>query len=151
MAQVVVPGKAEVIGSVESEVVALLRRARRRTGDRAHAIDPALASVGFQVLNQLDETPDVSQATLGEALGMDKGAVSRQVQLLGDLGLVEKRPDPEDGRACVVSLSAEGDRRMRALERERRTAYVARFDDWTAEELTVLAEQLAKYNRTLEK
>ena len=40
---------------------------------------------------------------------------------------------------------------MQELGQERRSAYVAHFDDWTVEELTVLAEQLAKYNRTLEK
>jgi hypothetical protein len=40
---------------------------------------------------------------------------------------------------------------MHALEQQRRAAYLARFDEWTVEELIVLAEQLAKYNRTLEK
>jgi hypothetical protein len=48
-------------------------------------------------------------------------------------------------------MSTEGERRMHVLEKERRSAYVARFEDWAVEELTVLAEQLAKYNRTLEK
>lgn len=143
--------KADLLRAVEAEVVAMLRRARRATTDRARLIDPALATVGYQVLVALRENPGLPQSALVEKLDMDKGAVSRQVHLLSDLGLVDKHADPEDRRACLVSLSEEGERRMGDLERERRSAYVARFDDWTPDELTVLAEQLAKYNRTLEK
>ncbi|RYU12715.1 MarR family winged helix-turn-helix transcriptional regulator [Nocardioides iriomotensis] len=144
-------GKADLLRAVEAEVVAMLRRARRATTDRARLIDPALATVGYQVLVALRENPGLPQSALVEKLDMDKGAVSRQVHLLSDLGLVDKHADPEDRRACLVSLSEEGERRMGDLERERRSAYVARFDDWTPDELTVLADQLAKYNRTLEK
>lgn len=143
--------KADLVRSVETEVVAMLRRARRNTTDRARQIDPALATVGYQILVALRETPGVPQSALVEALDIDKGAVSRQVQVLSDLGLVDKHVDPTDRRACLVSVSDEGERRMREIERARRTAFVARFDDWTADELTVLAEQLAKYNRSLEK
>ena len=82
---------------------------------------------------------------------MDKGAVSRQVQQLTDLGLAEKTEDPHDRRACVVRLSHLGEQRMQTVDDARRSAYVARFEDWTLDELTVLAEQLARYNRTLEK
>jgi DNA-binding MarR family transcriptional regulator len=146
-----VTSKADLLRAVEAEVVAMLRRARRATTDRARLIDPALATVGYQVLVALRENPGLPQSALVEKLDMDKGAVSRQVHLLADLGLVDKHADPEDRRACLVSLSEEGERRMGDLERERRSAYVARFDDWTPDELTVLAEQLAKYNRTLEK
>jgi DNA-binding MarR family transcriptional regulator len=146
-----VTSKADLLRAVEAEVVAMLRRARRATTDRARLIDPALATVGYQVLVALRENPGLPQSALVEKLDMDKGAVSRQVHLLSDLGLVDKHADPEDRRACLVSLSEEGERRMGDLERERRSAYVARFDDWTPDELTVLAEQLAKYNRTLEK
>lgn len=144
-------GKADLLRAIETEVVAMLRRARRATTDRARLIDPALATVGYQVLVALRENPGLPQSALVDKLDMDKGAVSRQVHLLSDLGLVDKHADPEDRRACLVSLSEEGERRMCDLERERRSAYVARFDDWTPDELTVLAEQLAKYNRTLEK
>jgi len=119
------PAKHQVVRSVEAEVLALLRRARRATGDRARLIDPALGPLGYQV--------------------------SRQVQQLIELGLVEKSEDPSDRRACVVRLSEEGETRMGTLQAERRSVYAARFDEWTVDELTVLAEQLAKYNRTLEK
>ena len=145
------PAKHQVVRSVEAEVLALLRRARRATGDRARLIDPALGPLGYQVLSHVREQDGCSQAHVAEALGMDKGAVSRQVQQLIELGLVEKSEDPSDRRAYVVRLSEEGETRMGTLQAERRSVYAARFDEWTVDELTVLAEQLAKYNRTLEK
>jgi DNA-binding MarR family transcriptional regulator len=145
------PAKYDVVRSVEAEVLALLRRARRRTGERARMIDPALGPLGYQVLAHVRDQDGCSQAHVADALGMDKGSVSRQVQQLAELGLVVRAEDPTDRRICVVRLSDEGERRMRELGQERRSAYAARFDDWTVDELTVLAEQLAKYNRTLEK
>ena len=49
------PGKHQVIRSVEAEVLALLRRARRATGDRARLVDPALGPLGYQVLGHVRE------------------------------------------------------------------------------------------------
>ena len=143
--------KVAVVRQLEGEVLVLLRRARRATADRARSIHPDLAAAGYLVLAHLDEHPAGSQAQLAEALGMDKGAVSRQVQVLGDLGLVEKSEDPDDRRACIVSLTADGSARMTALAAERRTAYVERFQDWTEDELSLLVGQLGRYNRTLER
>ena len=144
------PAKHQVVRSIETEVLVLLRRARRVTGDRARLVDPALGPRGYQVLGHVREQDGCSQTHIADALGMDKGAVSRQVQQLTDLGLVEKTEDPDDRRACVVRLSALGEQRMQAVDDARRSAYLARFEDWTVDELLVLAEQLARYNRTLE-
>ena len=41
-------------------------------------------------------------------LGLDKSTVSRQVSHLVDLGLVDRAADPVDGRAQVLTPSAEG-------------------------------------------
>lgn len=145
----VLAAKAEVIRSLEGEVVALLRRARRATDERARVIDPSLTAAGFQVLAHLREHGGGSQTQIGDALGMDKGTVSRQVQVLCELGLVGRTEDPTDRRALVVRLSDEGEQRIAQLERSRRAAYVARFDTWTTEELGDLVEQLSRYNHTL--
>ena len=145
------PGKHHVIRSVEGEVLVLLRRARRATSDRARLIDPALGPLGYQVLVHVREQDGCSQTHIAEALGMDKGAVSRQVQQLADLGLVAKTEDPTDRRASLIRLSPEGEVRMLAVEQKRRSAYVARLEELKVVVLNVLAEQLAKYNRTLEK
>ncbi len=141
--------KSDLLRSLEGEVAALLRRVRRATDERARLVDPSLTVAGYQVLQQVREHGGVSQAQVADALGMDKGAVSRQVHLLCELDLVARTEDPSDRRAQVVRLSAEGERRLTELERTRRAAYVARFDDWTADELGDLVAQLARYNCTV--
>ncbi|MDZ4235585.1 MAG: MarR family transcriptional regulator, partial [Dietzia sp.] len=45
---------------------------------------------------------------LADRLHTDISVVSRQVRHLETLGLVAKVPDPDDGRASVVTLTSEG-------------------------------------------
>ncbi|WP_150525374.1 MarR family winged helix-turn-helix transcriptional regulator [Roseibium sediminis] len=46
--------------------------------------------------------------SIARFLGLTLSPVSRAVQTLERRGLVTKRPDPQSGRAVVVSLSSEG-------------------------------------------
>ena len=46
-------------------------------------------------------------SAIAEQFDIDKGAISRQVQHLVDLGLVDRVTDPDDGRAMLVSVSDE--------------------------------------------
>src|SRR5512133_1673266 len=51
--------------------------------------------------------------TVGEELGVTSAAASQMLDRLVQLGLVERREDPEDRRGKVISLSPEGERIMR--------------------------------------
>ena len=81
---------------------------------------------------------------------MDKGAVSRQVQLLCELGLVDRCDDPADRRAHRLTVSEKGAARLADVDRARRSTYNARLDGWSAEELDDLVSRLARYNATLD-
>ncbi|MEU9862940.1 MarR family transcriptional regulator [Streptomyces sp. NPDC047971] len=62
----------------------------------------------YAVLLHLDETPIRTQAALAEAIRADK---TRIIAVLDDLetrGLIERRPDPQDRRARLLSLTREG-------------------------------------------
>ena len=63
-----------------------------------------------------DEGP-VRASAMVEKFGIDKGAVSRQLQHLDDLGLVERTPDPADGRATLVVASEDAVRRLADVDR----------------------------------
>ena len=56
----------------------------------------------------------------GVSFGIDKGAISRQIQHLDDLGLVTRAPDPDDGRATLVAASDDAVRRMADVARQPR-------------------------------
>jgi DNA-binding MarR family transcriptional regulator len=68
---------------------------------------PVRSSFG-PVLRALRDRP-ASLTTLAGELGISKQAVARVVDDMRAAGLVEQTPDPADGRARVLSLTARGD------------------------------------------
>ncbi len=88
-------------------------------------------------------------ADLADAFAMDKGGVSRQVQSLVDLGLVERRPDEEDRRAILLDATDDGRERLASMNRRRRVRFDERLADWSDTELAQFSDQLAAYNKAL--
>ena len=86
----------------------LIRRVRRVIGERARAVHPDLQPPAYLMLGYvLDEGP-IRASELCTVFDIDKGGISRQVQHLVDLGLVDRTPDPDDGRATLISVSDDG-------------------------------------------
>ncbi len=111
---------------------------------------PELSPGGYFMLAHLESAGPVRAADLAEALGQDKGGVSRHVQHLTDLGLVERQPDPEDRRAQLLVLTEDAQKRLEAMQHERQLRLSEKLADWTAQDLAAFADQLARYNASLE-
>jgi DNA-binding MarR family transcriptional regulator len=71
------------------------------------------------------------------------------VQHLSGLGLLDKTPDPEDGRATLLSPSDDARRRLDDVTQQRRRRLDERLGDWSDEDLHSLVAALGRYNRTL--
>lgn len=138
-----------VLSDLETEVGVLIRRVRRVIGDRARAVHPDLLPGAYVILAHIRGRGPLRASTLSQAFVIDKGAISRQVQHLIDLGLVERNPDPEDGRATLLSASAEGERRFVAVTAERRKELAEKLGDWSEEEMAQFARSLRRYNDAL--
>ena len=80
-------------------------------------------------------TARCARPPLVEAMDLDKGAMSRGVQHLIDLGLVDRTPDPADGRATLLSVSAEGRTRLADMAVHRRKRLDERLSGWSDDEL----------------
>lgn len=78
---------------------------RRLSGHLEH-YDLTIAQFG--VLAQLQAVPDISQQMLADWLFVTKGNMVGLLNRLEGRGLVERRPNPEDGRTHVVSLTEQG-------------------------------------------
>jgi DNA-binding MarR family transcriptional regulator len=73
---------------------------------------------GYSVLTALDETPVRTQAALAEAIGADKSRIIGTLDELQDAGLIERTHDPDDRRARLLSITAQGRRVRRAVRKD---------------------------------
>lgn len=142
--------RAETTSRLEHEVGRLLRRVRRVIHERARAVHPDLQPAAYLLLAHLAGAGPSRSSALVDAIGIDKGAISRQVQQLTELGLVERTPDPVDGRATLLSATREARRRLDDVAAQRRAQLAERLAGWTDEELSSLVDELARYNAALE-
>ncbi len=141
--------RVDALRQVEHEVGVLIRRVRRVIGERARAVHPDLQPPAYLMLGYvLDEGP-IRASELSTVLDLDKGGISRQVQHLVDLGLVDRTPDPDDGRATLISVSDAGARRFQDVADHRRKFFDERLQKWSAAELLTFADTLGRYNQTL--
>lgn len=63
----------------------------------------------FDVMAALDRAPDGrNMGALSRALLVSNGNVTSIVRQLLDQGMVVSRPDPQDGRSAIVSLTPQG-------------------------------------------
>ncbi len=116
---------------------------------RRHAAGDALEPASFWVLKNLAE--DSMRITeLATCIHLDTSTVSRHLTQLERAGLIERSPDPQDGRAQRVGLSAEGRRQLRAAMDRRRELMISSLQGWTDEEIDAFNHLLARFVGSLE-
>ena len=140
----------EIMRELEHEMGVLVRRIRRLIAERARMVHPDLSPVAYSMLMALNESGPRRASDLVGMFSVDKGAVSRQVQSLLELGLIERDPDPEDRRAAILSITEEGSRRLANIAAARRSEVIGRLSDWDQEELRTFVRSMARYNSALE-
>jgi DNA-binding MarR family transcriptional regulator len=129
----------------DEDLGALCARATRRL---ARAERPLLDAHGLSMwqyiaLSALAREPARSQLELARAIRYDK---TRLIGLLDDLeaaGLISRRPDPDDRRARLVSLTSEGARRHGAVR-----AAIRAMEDELLGDLDPQAQQLLRSGLT---
>jgi DNA-binding MarR family transcriptional regulator len=78
-------------------------------GFTSEITEPAgLTPVEFSVLTALNDAPDIDQLTLALRLGVDAVTAHNLANRLEALGHVDRRVNPEDRRARVLRLTAQG-------------------------------------------
>jgi DNA-binding MarR family transcriptional regulator len=141
--------RGEELRRLESEVGVLIRRIRRVIHERARAVHPEMQPSTYLLLAWLAEEGPVRASAIAESFGIDKGAISRQIQHLDELGLVTRERDPADGRATLVAASDDAVRRMADVAAHRRKWLDEQLGDWSADELAGFVDTLARYNDAL--
>jgi DNA-binding MarR family transcriptional regulator len=142
--------RAEELGRLERELGVLIRRVRRVIGERARAVHPDLQPASYLMLTYLVAEGPQRSSVVSETFNVDKGAISRQVQHLSDLGLLVREPDPADGRAMLISASPDAVGRMSEIDRDRRRWLDEQLAEWTEEDLREFVSGLGRYNEALD-
>ncbi len=91
----------------------------------------------------------VTQAEIAHHVGFSHQSVAQQLRALTRLGLIERRPDPNDARAYRLMLSRRGRAQYRRLETFCEDASAV-FEELFEEAGCDLAAALAKTKRALE-
>lgn len=122
---------------VAQNLVRLLRVATRM---RQHG-DMGIA----YVLALLLERGPQRVGEIAHALGTDPSTVSRKVTALVEAGLVERRPDPADGRAHLLAATEAGTRHCADGRRKRVQMIAAVLAPWPDDSRRQLATLLGRF------
>ncbi|MFE6777790.1 MarR family winged helix-turn-helix transcriptional regulator [Streptomyces sp. NPDC057702] len=122
----------ELARDLEQALGQLLLRRNRSVLYNA-ALESAPAGVDRQtypVLSGLARLGPQSAARLADEVGIDRSGASRYADRLESAGLLERRPDPHDGRVTLLALTPRG-RDAVARLRDGLTRHLAgRIADW---------------------
>lgn len=134
----------DAILDVEQQLSVLFNRSRAVWKEAAEQVHPELQPAGYKLFGTIVRLGETNAHVLAELFEMDKSAVSRQVRVLEEIGLVESLPDATDGRARVLAPTALG--LVRALEvRERNKSRLRGvLQARSADDLRLFAEVLAE-------
>ncbi len=88
-------------------------------------------------------------SALAEAACIDPSTVSRQIDSLVRLGLVERQADPADGRATVLVATPAGLEMQERMRRSRDRMMAGLVEDWDDEDIATLTRLLERFNTTL--
>jgi DNA-binding MarR family transcriptional regulator len=127
-------------------IVRTSRRLRQEAAGAAGQLTPTSAAA----LATVERHGPLTPSELAEIERVKRPTATRTLRVLGEAGLVQRAPDPEDGRSALVSITAEGRDRLRRL-RGRKNAYLARrMRGLSDADVATLAQAAAILERILE-
>lgn len=136
----------QLLQSVEDEFTAILLHARDMLIRRAKSVHPDLQAPGYRMLSLVIKEDGQQQGALAEQLRLDKATISRLVQQLESLGLVTRAPDPSDGRAQLVSATAQARNKWRDSGNTLRQELHKQLTEWEESDLQNFGKLLHRLN-----
>ncbi|MCW2580446.1 MAG: transcriptional regulator, MarR family [Blastococcus sp.] len=143
--EIAMPISPETRDRLTASVAQLVRTGRHVSSRAASQLYGDLPSFGWALLLPLERDGDQRCSALAAQAGVDVSVASRQLAALERAGHVERRPDPQDGRASLLSLTPAGAEAMsvtRVLRAEWALDALAGWHEDDARHLTDLLDRL---------
>jgi DNA-binding MarR family transcriptional regulator len=129
--------------------LAIVRTSRRLRQEAAGAVGE-LTPTSASALATVERHGPLTPSELAKIERVQRPTATRTLRHLHEAGLIDRAPDPADGRSALLSISAAGRERLRKL-RGRKNAYLARrMKDLPTEDLEALERAAAVLEGMLE-
>ena len=136
--------------AVADNFVRLMRAFARNRAQLLAAAEHDVEWSAQMVLKCLANSGPQRSGTIAESLQSDPSTVSRQVAALVKEGLVERRADPEDGRATLLVLTEKADAVLKQHDDLRNQHFANMLADWNERDLRKFADLMARFTRDYE-
>ncbi|MGL4257622.1 MAG: MarR family winged helix-turn-helix transcriptional regulator [Microbacterium sp.] len=134
--------RTEAVRGLEAEFGELINRFRRVIAENAHRVSPGMLPGAYKVFTTIVRRESITLSALAETLAADKGQVSRAVRELEHLGLIERTPDPDDGRSALLSPTPAGLERLAAARAPQERTLVDALEEWPIDDIRNLSRLL---------
>lgn len=136
----------ESVRIIESALAVIIAWATRRdiydeTMRRARVDLPRAQT---SLLGRLNSCGPLRVGELAELLGVDNSTITPQAQRLERMGYIVREPDPEDGRAAVLTITPAGRNTLRRLQSSWRDVLTEKLQTWPEGERVAAAQALSR-------
>ena len=138
---------AEELGHQLVRLIGMTSRAKMHF---AAAAADGIERAAYALLAHLVREGPQRTTALADAVHSDTSTVSRQVSALVQLGLVERKADPDDGRACLLVATAAGHNTFDRAKAERTRHIAAMLAEWPQSDQRTLVMLLDRFNENFE-
>jgi DNA-binding MarR family transcriptional regulator len=138
-------GRLEAVASVTESFIDLQRTVRRSKARLLAAAGNDVESATHLLLHTLESEGPMRASALAASVQSDLSTVSRQVAALVGRGVLERRADQLDGRACLLAVTDAGRAAIAEHERGRQAFFDEVLTGWNAAELRQFAQQMERF------
>ena len=141
--------RADVV-AVSDQFVRLMRTFNKARARMLAAAAHDVEWSAHMVLKCVEHEGPLRASAIADVLHSDPSTVSRQVASLVKDGLLERRADPDDGRASLLALTPKADTVLAEHDRIRLDYFARMLDGWSDTDLRRFAGLLDRFTQAYE-
>jgi DNA-binding MarR family transcriptional regulator len=138
-------GRRPRIVAVADNLTGLLRMISKAKAQLLQNAQADVERAAQVLLRSLEQEGPMRASALAQSVGSDPSTISRQIASLVKDGLLERRADQADGRACLLVPTEAGRAVIAQNNQARMDFYDGMLADWTSEDLDQFAALLVRF------